>query len=95
MRPAAGKRRADAGGERAGRSRALTGGCHGVAAGQMQKGSGRTGTVAAKRGRRALSGLALAGAAGLNLLEEVVALVVDQDKGRKIYHFNLPYGLHA
>lgn len=40
--------------------------------------------------------LALAlGAAGFDLLEEIVALVIHQDKGGEVNDFNLPNGLHA
>ena len=33
--------------------------------------------------------------ARLDLLEEVVALVINEDEGREVFYFNLPYGLHA
>ena len=33
--------------------------------------------------------------AGLELLEEIVALIVNQDKGREVLNFNLPDGLQA
>ena len=38
--------------------------------------------------------LALA-AKGLNLLEEVVALVIYEDEGGEVFNLNLPYGFHA
>ena len=39
--------------------------------------------------------LLLAAGAGLKLLEEVVALVVNEDEGWEVLHGNLPDGLHA
>ena len=33
--------------------------------------------------------------ARLDLLEEVVALVINEDEGREVFYFNLPDGLHA
>ena len=38
---------------------------------------------------------AATGSPGLELLEEVVALVVDEDKGGEVFYRNLPDGLHA
>ena len=37
----------------------------------------------------------LLAAAGLQLLEEVVALVVHKDEGGEVFHLNLPDGFHA
>ena len=37
----------------------------------------------------------LLAAAGLQLLEEVVSLVVHEDEGGEVFHFNLPDGFHA
>ena len=34
-------------------------------------------------------------ASGLQLLEEIVALVVHEDEGREVLHLNLPDSLHA
>ena len=44
---------------------------------------------------RAARRLSLAGRARLDLLEEVVALVVHEDEGGEVGHFNLPHGFHA
>ena len=47
---------------------------------------------------RMARGLFLQGAAlafGEDLGEEVVALVVDEDEGGEVFHFNLPDGFHA
>ena len=33
--------------------------------------------------------------AGLELLEEVVAFVVDEDEGWEVFYLYLPYGFHA
>jgi len=35
------------------------------------------------------------GAAGLDLLEEVVTFVVNEDEGREVFNFYLPDGFHA
>ena len=37
----------------------------------------------------------MTGAAGLDLLEEVVALVVDEDESGEVFHLNLPDSFHA
>jgi len=36
-----------------------------------------------------------ASATGLQLLEEVVALVVNEDECREVFHTDFPYGFHA
>ena len=39
--------------------------------------------------------LCTGGTPGLQLLEEVVALVIHQNECGEVFHINLPHGLHA
>lgn len=41
------------------------------------------------------NGLFTTGCPGLQLLKEVVALVVNENKGGEVFHAYLPYGLHS